>query len=193
MSQTELLRTQLDTVRLEMQQLQVENNRLREGQPEGAALVDARKEADQLRVQSERLAKEVEDLRNQLHEARNAEASVAGELDAVTAELQKQREVQRVDAELIAQLEARCQKAEERCEQLETERERAELNYYRKWEVERSKWEEREERLVKQLNETIRGVGIARSEDGRRRTTEVGTTPPPLMREHTERCPSERS
>ena len=55
--------------------------------------------------------------------------------------------------ELIAQLKERCQKAEERCKQLETERERAELNNYWKLEVERSKWEEREEWFVKQLDE----------------------------------------
>ena len=139
MSQTELLRTQLDMVRLEMQQLQVENNRLREGQPEGAALVDAQKEVEKLRMQSERLAKEVEDLRNQLHKAQNNKARAAGEADAVTAELQNQQESRKADAELIAQLKERCQKAEERCKQLEMERERAELNHYRKLEVERLK------------------------------------------------------
>jgi len=48
MSTTEVLRTQLDTLRLEKQQLQVENARLREEHPGEAALLDAVAERDRL-------------------------------------------------------------------------------------------------------------------------------------------------
>ena len=214
MSQTELLRTQLDTVRLEMQQLQVENERIRESQPGKAALVDAQKETEKFRVQSEHLTKEVEDLRIQLHEAQNNEAKAAEEADAVKKELQDQQEGRRADAEeitqlyenckrieekcdkqteqlqndrgMIAQLDYQCRNAETRCGQLEAERERSELEHYRKLETERLKWEEREQRLVQQLEEAhrrIRAAEDARKEDSNPRTTDVEMTSPPMIRE----------
>ena len=45
---------------------------------------------------------------------------------------------------------------EELSEQLERAKNRAELDYYRKLEMEQSKWEERELRLVEQLREAQR-------------------------------------
>ena len=158
MSQTKLLRTQLDTVCLEMQQPHVKNERIHESWPGKAALVDAQKEAKKFRVQSKRLTKEVEDLQIQLHEAQNNEAKAAEEVDAVKKEVWGQQEGRRADAKKITQLNDNCKRAEEkcdqrieqlqndrgmitqldyqyqsakrRCKQLEAERERTELDHY---------------------------------------------------------------
>ena len=62
MSTTEALRTQLDALRLEKQRLEVENARLREANPEGAAQTDAETEMAQCRAENERLTREAAQL-----------------------------------------------------------------------------------------------------------------------------------
>ena len=62
MSTTEALRTQLDALRLEKQRLEVENARLREANPEGAAQTDAETEMAQCQAENERLTREAAQL-----------------------------------------------------------------------------------------------------------------------------------
>ena len=218
MSQTELLRTQLDTVRREVQRLEVENARLRDNRPETAAAVDARKEADRFRVKAEHLATEVEELRDQLHEAQENEAKATREAEAATKALQDQlneparqraeeecsrqagelENLRKKSATTISQLTERCREAEneckrlkmevgssattaaqltERCREAENESKRlkmemesTELRPYRKLDAERTKWEEREERLLERLEDVRQLIDAA---DDRRREMPV--------------------
>ena len=142
--------------------------------------MDAQREADTLCAQLQSLAREMENLRNQLHEAQNDEARAAGEATTAREELQNAQAT-------VTQLHCRCQSAEERCEQLEAEWERAKLNQYWKLEVERRKWEKREERLAKQLEaahqSTRASVDACREDSSLIRATILETTSPPLTHE----------
>ena len=55
MSVTEALHTQLDTLHLEKQRLEVENAKLREANPEGAAQINAEADAAQCRAENKQL------------------------------------------------------------------------------------------------------------------------------------------
>ncbi len=160
----EALRTQLDTLRLENQQLEVETARLRDSHPDEAALVDTEAALAQCRAEHERLSTEygqLQELHEQLlrdvQEERAAraeegerESSTAVASDARSAELQRELESQS----------ARCQELEENHHRLQAEAERqrtdAELERYRAVDAERRKWEIREERLAKQVQDLQR-------------------------------------
>ena len=183
MSQTEVLRTQIDNLRLEVQRLGVENARLREERPEAASEIDWE---SRYLGETGSLAAEIQELRQLLHASQESEAKVVGEAEAMKGELEKLKsrdedsKIERLENE-IQQLTERSQVAEANCEelseQLERAKDRAELDYYRKLEMERSKWEERELRLVEQLREAQR-----RSEDTvtsmRTRTVRFETSAP---------------
>ena len=161
----EALRLQLDNLRVELHEMQLENTRLREQNPEAAAEIDARAEADRCRHESEQLTVEMEDLRKLLHESQESEARVVGEATEVRNELGKlQKQLQEHESEqgreLAEQREGahrRCEELEAQCERLAREaewaRDQAELKHYRALEEERRKWERREERLLEQLCE----------------------------------------
>ena len=171
MSQTELLKTQLDNLRREVQRLQVENARLREANPEAGA-------AENYRGEVEKLTVEVNDLRALLHEARENEAKATEEAQVKEKEQQAmvrnlEERCQRVEQECgqltreLAELQTvrsreaeesreRCLIAEEKCGRLEHELTRAEFDHYRRLEAERRKWEGREERLLNELQEVRR-------------------------------------
>ena len=90
---------------------------------------------------------------------------MVGEVEAMKGEVEelKSRDdnsrIERLE-NAIHQLTERSQVAKVNCEelseQLEQAKDRAELDYYRKLEMERSKWKERELRLVEQLREPQR-------------------------------------
>ena len=63
----EALQIQLDSLRLELQQLQVENARLRDERPEAAGEIDAHGELDRCREETVQLTAEVGELRQLLH------------------------------------------------------------------------------------------------------------------------------
>ena len=137
MSTTEALRTQLDNLRLELQRLEVENKKLREEQGE-----------DETIEQRELLEREVEELRQSLHESQEREVSSNEKLVSSREERDKlQRENEQLECEL-AQSRARC---EDVCNELKCAIEGAELERYRFVEAERVKWEAREMRLVAEL------------------------------------------
>ncbi len=75
MSQTELLRPQMDNLHIELQQLQVENARIRDAWADTAAVT----EAEHYKEETERLAAEVEELRQMLHESQESEARATRE------------------------------------------------------------------------------------------------------------------
>ena len=155
----EALRTQLDGQRVEMQRLQVENARLRDERPERATELDGEvDENSRLRAETERLSKELEELRGMLHESRDTEARAAGEAEAKRAEvteLERQLEdVREAGNSRAARLqEEECARADQ---ERQLHRDQVDLERFRALESERRKWEEREQRLVEQLQEAKR-------------------------------------
>ena len=171
MSQTELVKTQLDNARREVQRLKVENARLREANPGAGVEEDYRGEV-------EKLTSEVNDLRTLLHEAQENEAKATEDAGTEKSEQQVriadlEEKCQRAEQECgrltkeLAELQTlrsreaedsreRCRRAEEKSEQVEHELARAELDHYRRLEAERRKWEGREERLLNELEEARR-------------------------------------
>ena len=136
MTATEALRVQLDNLQREKQQLEIENARLREGQPEQADLIDARAERDDLREQQRLITAETRQLRTKYEQlVRDARAD------------------QQVLEDLREELSEKTARVEELggcCERMEKE---AELERYRELEKERRKWELREDRMLQQLDE----------------------------------------
>ena len=163
----EALQTQLDSLRLELQQLQVENARLLDERPEAAEEIDAHGELDRYREETVQLTSKVGELRQLLHVSRESEARAAGEAEAMAAELaelterlQASMEQERVVSGLrgdVERLTESCQEYDARHERLTRELEQlhsqAGLELYQAVDVERRKWEEREARMVEQLRE----------------------------------------
>ncbi len=158
MATTEVLRTQLDTLRIEKQLLEVENARLRESNPDGAALADTATEwqakAEQYGDDNERLAREIAQLKTLceqlLHDSQEEQARAAQKDDEVA-------ERQNEDQATIARLQEESSLLREReaeCERWKTEveglRVSAELECHRAVAAERQKWEAREERMLEQ-------------------------------------------
>ena len=163
----EALQIQLDSLRLELQQLQVENARLRDERPEMAGEIDVHGEVDRYREEMVRLTTELGELRQLLHESWESEARAAGEAETMTAELVELRErLQASDQQdqVVAGLRSDVERLTEGCQEFEARHDRltreleqlhsqAELERYRAVDVERRKWEEREARMVEQLRE----------------------------------------
>ena len=164
MSTVETLRVQMDNLRLELQHAQVENARLRDEnaslrdeQPEKAAeldaTLDATLKAEQLKLENENLQTELQELRRDRHESREREARTVEEAQGQIAELEHR--ARESETSRTTELEKDVERLTVRCEELENhlsrEAERAELERYRTLEVERRKWEAREERLLEQL------------------------------------------
>ena len=135
---TEALRTQLDTVRLEKQQLEVENTRLRKEHSDTAAVINAEAEAAWWRAEAAQVRAEKERL-----------ASEAAQLKAVYDQLLRDtQEEQSKTEELEQALERATAEAEEarvQCERLEADvtrvRDGTELQVFRVVAAERQQWE----------------------------------------------------
>ena len=164
MSTTEALRTQLDTLQLELYALEVENRKLRDERPERAELVDIEEELKQTQEENVRLSQRISEL-GQAQEASGGASGTpspeAGQLqenltrlEEETAALRWQRAQQahelEEEREGRKELEARVERAEEATQRLRTE---AELERLRAVAEETKKWEEREARWVQRLQE----------------------------------------
>ena len=123
MSTTEALRTQLDALRLE-----VENARLREANPEGAAQTDAETEMAQCRAENERLTQEAAQLRTLyeqlLRDIQEEQAKGAKKEEMAERQSQDAATISKLHAEINHQGE-RLQGWETECERLQAEVERA--------------------------------------------------------------------
>ena len=165
---------QMDNLRLQLQQVQVENARLRDDnaslrdenaslrseQPEAVTELSATVEAERRKLENEELQAELQELRRELHESQEREARTVeeaqGQITALERQLQEQETNRSVQlGEDVERLTARCEELESCCDrwekEVEQERSRAELDRYRALEAERRKWEAREERLLDQL------------------------------------------
>ena len=169
MSMTESLRVQIDALRIEKQQLEVENVRFREKRPEQGALID--KEAEWARLCAERDSLTVE--ASQLKSENEGLVAETGQLKAVYEQLlsEASQDQQEKDA-----LQEKCSFQESQVEELSTRyedlladmdrlKEAQELKFYRELEKERQKWEGREQRLLQQL-ERAQGSQAGPSSDG---------------------------
>ena len=139
MSTTEALRIQLDELRLEKQELEVQNRRLREEHADKAAVINLGKERDACRLERDAIAEENERLKNMYEQ-------LLRDNQTNQQKAAKQREE---DQSTIRRWEEKCAQLEEEMQHC---REKAELEMYRAVEREKSKWEDREDRLVKQVN-----------------------------------------
>ena len=175
MSQLEALRTQLDTLQIEAGRLEAQNARLRDENPEMAAVLDGDAELERQRLEMATLAVERDELRRQLHESQEKEVSLSeakGALEERVSQLQSDIQEAVVDREFdadseLARLKAANEALELRCsrqtEGLERAEERAELELLRAVDGERRKWEEREQRLLEQVKELRVGSESATS------------------------------
>ncbi len=153
----EALRTQIDNLRLEKQQLEVENARLRSDRPEEAAALDAEAEAERLREEGARIVDEnsrIKNLYDQLLLDMQEEQARVSESERRVQELENRRagdaeELERLRG-LLNELEATQRESQRDWEHKQRD---AELELYRTLEAERKKWEAREDRLVRQLEE----------------------------------------
>lgn len=148
MSQTEALRTQLDTLRLKLQQLEVENLRLQDSNPDEAKLVNVQAELQEAHSERAELKCEFEEATKELQQI----CVVHNQLLADSRADQQARE--RLQEEMSSR-QCRGEELEEKYSELEQKlgkaRRSAELELLRAVNLEREKWEAREARLVKQL------------------------------------------
>ena len=165
---TEALRTQLDTLRIEKQRLEVENAKLRDGYPEAAERLDSETEAARLQKENESVQQDLQHMRELYEQSlRDLQASsdAASDWEQKVGSLEKEltgvRQHGRKDLETLQgaydEQQRQCQQLEVHTRRLEEEAiqaaEGAELERYRAVEAERQKWEAREDRLVRQLEE----------------------------------------
>ena len=156
MLSTEVLRTQLDNLRLEKQRLEAENARLRNDRQEEAELLDAEARS---REENARLAAENSHLRklyDQLLKDKQEEPARASECEKSVHELARKCEESEKVGQLQNELEERTLALEENQYAFQQRQQEAELEVYRATDAERKKWEAREERLVRQLEEAQR-------------------------------------
>ena len=161
MATTEALRTQLDTLRLEKQRLEVENVRLREAHPEEAARIDSEDETSRWQAEAARFESESESRAAEAAQLRKLYEQLLRDMQGTQEEqaevLQREAQHETKIAELTEQLErqtATAQEMERDCSQLRDEMlrasERVELECHRAVAEERKKWEAREERALQQ-------------------------------------------
>ena len=169
MSTSESLRVQIDAIRIEKQQLEVENVRFREKRLEQGALIDKEAECARLRAERDSLTVEASQLKSD-NEGLVAETA---QLKAVYEQLlsEASQDQQEKDAlqEKCSFQESQMEELSTRCEDLLADMDRLkeaqELKFYRELEKERQKWEAREQRLLQQL-ERAQGSQAGPSSDG---------------------------
>ena len=138
----EALRLKVDSLQLAIQQLEVENARLRDEHPEhpeAATLEETRMALSQSQQEKEQLVEELRELRQRLHETQEDSVRLAEQWEAAEALLRQKEQ----DAE--------------------QDRVKTELAHYKALEWERRKWEEREAVLLQQL-QVVQRQGLARSQ-----------------------------
>ena len=145
----EALRTQLDSMRLELQALQVENRKLREelqGQKDPSKELKLTEELISVREENVRLAEELEELTIVCAKRRED----AEELQQLRQQIEEQSELVRERQQTLLGAEEEIGRLSEQIIQQQT---MAELERFRAVANETSKWEARERRLVQRIEE----------------------------------------
>ena len=168
MSTTEALRTQLDAIQVERNTLLAQNRKLRDARPEQAHEADLERELEETREQNVQLSQAVTQLEATRDEAeREAEERTAELQETVqaltreTAELRErlaeaQREVNEARTKVV-EVEGYYRELEDEQGRIQADRE---LETFRAVAREMQKWEEREARLAKRIEELERGAGV---------------------------------
>ena len=168
MSTTEALRLQLQAAQTELNAVQVENRRLRDGNPFGAQLQDMDAELAQMREDNVRLVQEIDRLTTKavgegeaeetdIKDTREIIATLKNEAARMRRALVEAEERTLEKAEECREIQSRADRAAEQAASLLKELERecleAELEKLRTVREETRKWEKREARLVRRVEE----------------------------------------
>ena len=165
----ESLRVQIDALRIEKQQLEVENVRFREKHPVQGALIDKEAECAHLCAERDSLTIKASQLKSE-------NESLVAEMGQLKAVYEQQLSEASQDQQEKDALQEKCSFQESQVEELSTRcehlladmdrlKEAQELKFYRELEKERQKWEARERRLLQQL-ERAQGSQAGPSSDG---------------------------
>ena len=163
MSATEALQMQLDALQTEFNKTQAENIKLKEENPDGAAVLELEGELRKTQVENVRLAQQLGEAQERATELEGVQAKQAAAVNEATTGMQaeiddlRQRLANRSEqlaetTEALRRATRRAESAEqhdvEREGTIEQERREAELVHLRAVAAEACKWEEREARLV---------------------------------------------
>ena len=202
MSTTEALRTHLDAVPTEFNKLQAENVKLKEDNHDGATMLKLEGELSETQAENVRLAQRLSVAQQRANEPEAVQANQTAAADEAAAGMEAERDDLRrrlanssekleETTEALCRATQRAETAEQHDVELERtiEREKgeAELVRLRTVAAEARKWEEREARLVRWIDELTHesttaaggrlgvggGVGVAGASDGERRQLEV--------------------
>ena len=132
----ESLSLELEAVKFELEQLKVENTKLRASDQEGAALIDAQVEAQRQLELYEQVMKDLTEREEENSRLLGSVKELESKLDTVSSE-----------RDMIV-------------EEMKKVKDQSELELHRAVAKERAKWEDREERMVRQLKEA-RGTHFA--------------------------------
>ena len=163
MATMEALRTRLDTLQWEVNQLEVENRRLREEHPEEsrvltleAELERSKNEAATLRDRVGECEREIESMSAETTAANEDQSELAGRPEAERRTSDELREALARSEGRESELTEALEREEAELERLRADEERREeareLRYYRALETEREKWEAREKRVLDEVD-----------------------------------------
>ena len=181
MSGTESLRLALDNAKARVQELEVENRKLRDGNPQQASEVDKDQELGHLKELYEQALRDLQDRQTELEGSKRQ----LNELREREAELPHLEEELQLEKEKYATLQG---KYDERQEDLARQRTEFELERYRSLERERQKWEIREAQLLQQIIDLQQSHGVRGNDGastGQREVTSVDSQTPPTHGEAT--------
>ena len=164
MSATEALRTQLDALQVEHNSVLAENRKLRDARPEQAREVDLECELEETREQNVNLSREIAQLEATRDEVEGRVAELQESARALTREAAELRERLAGAQTEVEEARGKVARVEGYCRELENEHGRSqaeqELESFRAVARETRKWEERETRLVKRVEELEQGAAV---------------------------------
>ena len=150
MSTTEALRTQLDAVNTQLYALEAENRRQREERPELAERIHVEEELKQTREENVNLAQQISELEEETSTLKLQCVERQEKLEETKRRCSEQQGELESEREARKELIARVEEAEEAAYRLRNE---AELEKFRALAEETRKWEEREARWMKRIEE----------------------------------------
>ena len=145
MTTMELVRLALDNANTRVQELEVENRKLRAQDPQKASEVDKDREMEQLKELYEQALRDLQDKQKEVEEVNQ---QLGGLQDQSTRLHKLEVETQKARETIVEQK----KRQEELQESWDRQRDKLELEKHRALEQERQKWEQREARLVRELD-----------------------------------------
>ena len=159
MTTTESLRLSLDNALVKVQELETENRKLRESDPQRAEATDREREMEQLKELYEQALRDLQDRQQEVDETKQ-QLQELHRRESREKDLEQELKGQQEENERL------CVERTSREVEWEQEKKELELEKYRLLEAERRKWEERETCLVQQIGgsrrkgDTTEDVGL---------------------------------